>query len=389
MKYYKLIIEDAKSIKSIKNDLDQKNKLNKAKKIEKIEGKSVIYTLYEENEPIPYNLAYDIYEYTEVNDNLATMIRHFYREVNVDFREELVTHIPKKWTIYEPMILFNGETLDAPIWDEDFAKYDRNLLFKSIAEYFKVSHIAINKPIIDDNVMRIPTNITPLYGDFGPSVDQTLLTKPTKEDFDQAFWCSTVQNGIFQTWAPRFTMFSRGNIKEKKRLLDNFKNLKNTWVFDLYAGIGYFTLSYLKNGGKVVCFELNPWSVEALRRNCVANGFKFIIGQDIIDDDTQVFIFNETNELALKRFSQTGPISHINLGLLPSSQQSWETTKELLKLSTIPTHIHVHENVHIDEFKQFEDVLLKYFPCKFMELVKVKTFAPDVWHVVLDLVTVQ
>lgn len=389
MKYYKLIINDPKSIKEVKNDLDRRNKLNKAKKIEKIEGKSIIYTLFEESEPVPYNLPYDIYEYTVINDNLESTIRHFYQKIDVGFKEDLVQYIPKKWIIYEPMILFNSETLDASIWDEEFKKYDKTLLFEAIAKYFKVSHIAINKPIVDDNVMRIPTNINPIYGDFGPPVDLTLLTKPTKEDFDGAFWCSTVQNGIHQTWAPRFTMFSRGNIKEKKRLLDTFKNLNKTWVFDLYAGIGYFTLSYLKNGGKVVCFELNPWSIEALKRNCIANGFKFKIGEDIIDDDTQVFIFNETNELALHRFQRSAPISHINLGLLPSSVQSWETTNKILQLSTIPTYIHVHENVHIDEFNKFEGVLLDYFPCEFKDLVKVKTFAPDVWHIVVDLISLH
>ena len=61
-----------------------------------------------------------------------------------------------------------------------------------------------------------------------------------------------------QTWAPKHTMFSRGNIKEKARVLNLAKQptaglepgLENTdpeartMAVDLYAGIGYFTFSY-------------------------------------------------------------------------------------------------------------------------------------------------
>src|SRR5690606_18256943 len=110
---------------------------------------------------------------------------------------------------------------------------------------------------------------------------------PRQEDLENAFWVSTKQNGIFQTWAPRYTMFSRGNITEKARILDFHRGdaglerrkkslaaLKGLWAVDLYAGIGYFVFSYAKRGMRVLCWEINPWSVEGLRRGALRNGWK-------------------------------------------------------------------------------------------------------------------
>ena len=45
------------------------------------------------------------------------------------------------------------------------------------------------------------------------------------------------------------------------------RSLGKSVLWDLYAGIGYFAFSYAKAGvGKVLCWEINPWSVDGLRR---------------------------------------------------------------------------------------------------------------------------
>src|SRR5690606_6675835 len=49
--------------------------------------------------------------------------------------------------------------------------------------------------------------------------------------------------------------------------------LHGKWAVDLYAGIGYFAFSYARLGLRVLCWEVNPWSVEGLRRGAEANGF--------------------------------------------------------------------------------------------------------------------
>lgn len=201
-----------------------------------------------------------------------------------------------------------------------------------------------------ENILRSPSGLRMLYGDFGPSEPSPPSLSPSStptggeggreserkreeaDFFSRAFWVSTKQNGITQTWAPRWTMFSRGNIKEKARLLsfhddndDNnedkdddddqativvkenatqrpvmtdsqeekrnheYQDQRNNnrrahrvvpaerradgLVVDLYAGIGYFAFCYAALGFRVLCWELNAWSVEGLRRGAEANGW--------------------------------------------------------------------------------------------------------------------
>ena len=95
-------------------------------------------------------------------------------------------------------------------------------------------------------------------------------------------------------------MFSRGNIREKARILGQIRlnqspfsglcsgelsqDLCEIDVVDLYVGIGYFALPYLRKGvRRVFGWELNGWSVEGLRRGCIRNGFECaVFGADVV-----------------------------------------------------------------------------------------------------------
>lgn len=148
--------------------------------------------------------------------------------------EALVSSLPKRYTIYEPMLLLplNAFT-HPPAWGslyERLSRDQRHTLYLSITNSFArfgVTHIAMNAPIVltdtegHENRMRSPVGLVPLYGDFGPvvsGVDED--AQPSEDDYERAFWVRTVQNhGIVQIWAPLYTMFSRGNITEKARIL--------------------------------------------------------------------------------------------------------------------------------------------------------------------------
>lgn len=394
-------LRDPKCIKPIKSWLHDHNYINKDCKITENDGIFIIYTtvgerlvLYEVLETWP-SVELEPYQVeSKSNNDLDSIVEQLLTQEHVELTGDMRRLIPKRWIIYEPMVLFNSNTFDSDIWQAVLNQMDQESFFKSILtrKFPKQTHIAINKPINKSSVMRVPMNILPLYGDFGPEVTPALLESPTEQDFDEAFWCYTVQNGIYQTWAPRYTMFSRGNIKEKKRLLDTYKSLDNTWVLDLYAGIGYFSLSYLQNGGKLMCWELNPWSTKALVKNCQSNGFSYQLNASSFEAHTQMYIFNENNERSVESLNRllSAPshlcISHINLGLLPSSKQSWPLVKRFMTLSSIKPIVHVHENVHVDEVDKLVNEILDYFPgTECVSVNRVKTFAPDVWHMVFDI----
>lgn len=279
-----------------------------------------------------------------------------------------------------------------------------------------------------ENILRSPVGLRILCGDFGPC--ETSGPTVTSDDFDRALWVCTKQNGIHQTWAPRWTMFSRGNIKEKARLLSFHgapshaneetsqllahrsqarTTLIKSWAVDLYAGIGYFVFSYAKLGMRVLCWELNPWSVEGLRRGAHANGWpvKVIQGPDLarptrelVSEDDKIVVFLENNEQAARRVQELRshgldlPVRHVNCGLLPRSDDSWEAARTILGRAE-DGWLHLHENVGVNDIERRKQEIQELFDgwdkrggpdrgAKVENVELVKTFAPDVWHCVFD-----
>jgi tRNA wybutosine-synthesizing protein 2 len=250
-------------------------------------------------------------------------------------------------------------------------------MMEHIAKEMKVSHIAFQRPLLRVvssgkgdgeqvlNVQRRP-QLAPLWGKFPDFVD----LDPSQQDFDKALWLSTKQNGITQIWVPAYSMFSPGNVEEKARILQivttppGVETARRTAI-DMYAGIGYFAFSYLKAGfDKVLAFEINPWSIEGLKRGAAANGWEYVVitendinrklkWQEMHDPKNRLLIFYMDNNRAVdiaktvnsgERFP---PIQHINLGLLPTSSASWCDAVMLLDFRK-GGWLHVHENMPED-----------------------------------------
>lgn len=352
-------------------------------------------------------------------------------EILISSLESLISTAPKRWVVYPPMILLPSGSFDEQWW-HPFANINielqhRDILWTLLLQHISkregkgtLTHLAINSGIplhqlpthlSPENILRTPSGLITLYGDFGPALSPDYL--PSTEDFAKAFWVSTKQNGITQIWAPRYTMFSRGNIKEKARVLDFHEGpaeqgcedrllareeiVKSTAV-DLYAGIGYFVFSYVKMGMKrVVGWELNPWSVEGLRRGAVANGWSIKVvrfGKDIEIGDEKIVVFLEDNRRADARREKLKPddVVHVNCGLLPASEDSWETALSFLSGKG---WLHLHENVGVNDIetrrKGIEVIFTEWLSekgdkrtAKAEHVELVKTFAPGVWHCVFD-----
>lgn len=363
--------------------------------------------------------------------------------------------LPKKYTAYPPLLILPVNFASTtPEWKSiygNLSQAEKHELFTTIAAAFQpqtFTHIAINAAISpstsedgSQNVMRSPSGITPVYGDFGPA---TLLHsdrdrgQPAQADLDAAFWVSTIQNGgIIQIWAPLWTMFSRGNISEKARILgegngmrgltleDVGGDLSSVQIADFYVGIGYFAFSYLKMGVKTVFgWEINGWSVEGLRRGCERNGWECLVvrtsetGQleeggleNIIrclqslhrskcivlwgDNESAartLLEIHRSQKKALRKLS----LRHVNLGLLPTAKESWGNAVRILD----PKHggwIHVHENVDAREIEikqqelvaEFKNLALTTREGKWQvsccHVEQVKTYAPGVMHCVFDI----
>ncbi|KAL8650159.1 MAG: hypothetical protein Q9210_003984 [Variospora velana] len=346
-----------------------------------------------------------------------------------------------RWTyaIYYPMLLLPSNFLAQDPWPELLAQRLRPYLpklYTIIGQQLNVTHIAINGPIPallpgvknrepPVNILRSPSALVPLLGDFGdPNLPSHML------NFEDAFWVRAVQNHITQNWAPLYTMFSRGNISEKRRLLDVIsltstsekgqigREPRDMTAVDLYAGIGYFAFSYAKAGvQKVLCWELNGWSVEGLRRGAKTNGWSTRVvkssprgysleslDQASIENGKERFlVFHESNTNAVNRVNalreRIAPVRHVNCGYLPTSCASWNIAIQVLD----PMEggwIHAHENVAAKDIQQRKSEVvnivrgLSYqhrvqsapsFIVECQHIEKVKSYAPGVIHCVFDI----
>ncbi|SCU89726.1 LAFA_0E20384g1_1 [Lachancea sp. 'fantastica'] len=403
-----LLVTDVACLKQIKTKLEQENAF--VKPIVSENGYKVVKTRLIEEDTLVQELLSAFKHKLSIrdsvscleasdgpNDRLSEFASAFLRNsgTSSDEIKSLLEHLPLRYSLYKPLVLFNNSSERSFLhnaWQEALTRPENAEFMHQMLQVLfpHFTHVATNQPIVDYDEMRRPFHIFSLEGDlFRGKIEPHVQDSPTSRDFDASIWCHVVQNGIHQVWSPVFTMFSRGNIKEKKRILDPaaYPDVADNDVVDMYAGIGYFTLSYLKRGARrVFCFELNPWSTEGLKRGVALNKFA-----------GQCHVFQESNENCLERLKlfQAVRVRHINLGLLPSSRQGYPWALQIAKKygSTPKTTLHIHENIHIEDIASgvfVRDTLSLLhdiepdFHYTSTHLEKVKTFAPDVWHCVLD-----
>jgi len=346
------------------------------------------------------------------------------QSISANQHATFIKKLQKSYVVYGCMVLLPTNTFTQREAETCLTPAELEHLYKFIALHLKITHIAISRPIplhdlgndAEENLMRSPSNFTPLFGEFGQS---TCSKPPTQADFDDALWVSTKQNGIYQTWSPRWTMFSRGNISEKTRLLglDSIvgavqhgeEDGKGCSAVDLYVGIGYFAFSYAKAGvRKVLGWDLNAWSCEGMQRGAKANKWKAVLmcadGSEMLgaaeNAETRFLMFNESNEQAAARIermrSRLPPIRHVNCGLLPTSRGSWQTAVEVLD-AKMGGWVHVHENFAIDEIERRSVEVRAAFQTlvasqedserrvELQHVNRLKSYAPGVIHCVLDI----
>eukprot|EP00466_Bigelowiella_natans_P014454 jgi/Bigna1/85298/estExt_fgenesh1_pg.C_30173 len=233
--------------------------------------------------------------------------------------------------------------------------------------------------------------------------------------------------GVTLSWDPTSLMFSHGNLSERRRIAD--LDCSGETVVDLFAGIGwslnyhermrndehqsietnehladdisprcassttYFTLHYLCNANASVVHacEINPNASHALKNNLRLNEHLFS-GKCIVH--TGDCRNAPTMEVA----------DRVNLGLLPTAEDGFEAACRALKQKG--GMLHIHGNAHVDaQSPQEKDIQRRKYARKLiaelrevledvkpgprwqltvMNITRVKSYAPRVEHVVVD-----
>lgn len=179
------------------------------------------------------------------------------------------------------------------------------------------------------------------------------------------------EHGILYKLDVNEIMFAKGNLNERNRISKLVK--KNEIVVDMFAGVGYFSLSIAKTSKpkKVYSIEINPVAYNYLKENIKLNkvGDKVvpILGDCVVE------------------LPKLGRIAdRVIMGLLPSCKEYLIDAMKVIKPNGV---IHYHGTAK-DWKELFEDVKtaadINGFKVELIEKIKVKSYAPKIYHWVLD-----
>ncbi len=181
------------------------------------------------------------------------------------------------------------------------------------------------------------------------------------------------EHGIFYKIDVKDMMFSKGNLNERKRIIEQVKD--EEIIIDMFAGIGYFSLGIAKfsRAKKIYAIEINPKSYEYLLENIKLNKVRNKIVPILGDSAVEISKFSKIADRVI-------------MGLLPNCKEYLKYAIKTVKTGGV---IYYHGTAKINEDKKlFEDVKTiaekKGRKVKLIKKTKVKSYAPKVFHWVLD-----
>ena len=190
-------------------------------------------------------------------------------------------------------------------------------------------------------------------------------------------WVERTENGTKFGYHFTSTMWSRGNVNIRRSIAESVGS--GEVVCDLYAGIGYYCLPILVHSEALIVHacEINPESVRSLEWGLRANGV-----QDrcrVHEGDNKV----STSDL-------NGVADRVLLGLLPSSEDGFETAMRVLKDSGGVLHVHglARAGSYDSWLESVEANLSALRPGASLtsRVERVKSYAPHWEHCVLEVI---
>ena len=130
--------------------------------------------------------------------------------------------------------------------------------------------------------------------------------------------------------------------------------------------------------------EMNPDSICFLKKNLIHNG---VSEKCVINEGNNSSILSNPNII--------GEVNRVMLGLLPSSRDGWDLAIQALNPKGGILHLHGNcvskeekkwAKEVLEELKIISDKLNRNFRFKLEHIEKVKSYAPKINHVVLDII---
>ncbi|NWW40872.1 TYW2 protein, partial [Panurus biarmicus] len=246
-------------------------------------------------DPVPSRAAHRHPPAQKLRDELRRLL-------GASWLEELERDVLHAWQRHGDLVVLSEDSFKAAPWQRL-----GSALWETVASALGARPVARRGRVMPDR-MRTPS-VTLLLGQHG--------------------WVEHVDNGIRYTFDVTKCMFSPVNITEKLYVVSVPRS--GEVLVDLYASIGYFTLPFLVHAGAafVHACEWNSHAVEALHRTLVLNGVR----------DCCHIHSGDSRQLQLRDVAD-----RVNLGLIPSSEEGWPAACHVLKKDTGGV-LHIHHNV--------------------------------------------
>jgi len=186
------------------------------------------------------------------------------------------------------------------------------------------------------------------------------------------------EHGIIYRFDITKIMFSKGNINERKYLATLVK--EGEIIFDMFAGIGYFSLPIAKHSSpeKIFSIEINPVSYKFLIENIKINHL----------EDTIIPIFGDCKKEVLNLSKAGLRADRVIMGVLPAPK---DFIKDALSLTKDNGSILHYEGVVSKEdvmslFEEFDNEAKEIgFKSELKQQRIIKSYGPNLYHVVLDI----
>lgn len=209
---------------------------------------------------------------------------------------------------------------------------------------------------------------------------QTMYRKPQVKVIAGEKKTETIhkEHGVIYKLDVKEVMFAKGNLNERRRIIELVKD--SEIIVDFFAGIGYFSIGIAKfaNPRKIYSIEINPRAYHYLCENIRLNRVQ----------DKIIPILGDCRKIAPK----LGKIfDRIIMGLLPSCKDYLPYAMQVIKSNGI---IHYHGTAKKEEWKNLlKDVKnaaeKQGMRVKLLRKLIVKSYAPKVYHWVLDCKIIQ
>ena len=290
---------------------------------------------------------------------LVTNIEKLLSKNSIILTPEMASYLPKKWELLGDLALVPSDVLNSEEWYNIRSKNDTLFqeIWQEIANSLRVSRIARQSEIAKDKLRS--SQVKMIIGDSG-EVEFT--------DNGVKFWLDVTK-----------VMFSSGNVTERHRIGEI--DMTGEIVVDAFSGIGYYTLPMLvrSNAKHIYACELNPNSINALTKGAELNAVS-----------NKLTILEGDNQITLQSLSNIA--DRVHLGILPSSENTWQLAVDCLKQSG--GIIHIHMNIREKEINSFVDYCLEqleqyaaqrdFNTIQLQHVEKVKWYAPHIRHIVID-----